>query len=172
MKATRMQEMCKSCTNLWGKSTTKNATKSGMLTMGVCQRNLYKLHTRRMRNMCVCVCVRACKIIASVSVFSVLWHADSDVGEWQGRGTVGGERCSSVQKSQRGRLPFCVYRNCNTDEMPTPTQTLTLEPMPTLSLLIDKRRQYIWTYICIFRSQILRNDDDNDDDVAQMIIRC
>lgn len=74
-----------------------------------------------------------------------------------------GERCRSVQKSQRGRLPFCVYRNCNTDEMPT----LTLEPMPTLSLLIDKRRQYIWTYICIFRSQILRNDDNNDDDVAR-----
>lgn len=160
MKATRMQEMCKSCTNLWGKSTTKNATKSGMLTMGVCQRNLYKLHTRRMRNMCVCVCVRACKIIASVSVFSVLWHADSEAGG------VTGER--GVQKSQRGRLPFCVYRNCNTDETPTPT----LEPMPTLSLLIDKRRQYIWTYICIFRSQILRNDDNNDDDVAQMIIRC
>lgn len=69
-----------------------------------------------------------------------------------------GEGQGSVQKSQRGRLPFCVYRNCNTDETPTPT--LTLEPMPTLSLLIDKRRQYIWTYICIFRSQILRNDDE------------
>lgn len=166
MKATRMQEMCKSCTNLWGKSTTKNATKSGMLTMGVCQRNLYKLHTRRMRNMCVCVCASMQNYCICKRIFSLMTCRQR--GKEQGRG----ERCRSVQKSQRGRLPFCVYRNCNTDEMPTPTQTLTLEPMPTLSLLIDKRRQYIWTYICIFRSQILRNDDNNDDDVAQMIIRC
>lgn len=134
MKATRMQEMCKSCTNLWGKSTTKNSTKSGMLTMGVCQRNLYKLHTWRMRNMCVCVCVRACKIIASVSVFSVLWHADSEVGEWQGRGAavfknLNGDVCRFVfieiatqtrcrrRRWRWSRCRRCLYLSTNDDNI-------------------------------------------------------
>lgn len=135
MKATRMQEMCKNCTNLWGKSTTKNATKSGMLTMGVCQRNLYKLH---MRNMCVCVCASMQNYCICKRIFSLMTcrqrcsGIDSVKGQWEGRGAavfknLNGDVCRFVfieiaTQTRRRRWRWsqcrrCLYLSANDDNI-------------------------------------------------------